>query len=101
MLRRIIGWVCITDEAWDVIGKRMKMRLQRCLEKHPIADWSESILKRKEKILSKMNELPFWTRSSLNWDVVECSSANFHFAFRSRGRPLTRWHDRVNPCDRS
>ena len=101
MIRRLIGWVSHTDESWEVIGHRMKMRLQFSLQQYPIGDWSESILKRKEKTLSKMNELPFWTRSSLNWDVVECSGTNFHFAFRSRGRPLTRWHDKINPCDRS
>ena len=73
----------------------MQVRLQKCLEKHPIADWSESIFKRKQKMMSSMSEMPHWTFSAFNWDVIQCSSANFHFAHRLRGRPLTRWCDGV------
>ena len=70
------------------------MRLQECLDKHPIDNWSESILKRKRKMMN-MNEMPHWTYSSFNWDVVRCSSANFHFAHRLRGHPFMRWYDGV------
>ena len=74
----------------------MKMRLQSSLEKYPISDWSASILKRKEKMMRSMSEMPYWTLSAFNWNVSECSSANFNVARRLRGRPLMRWHGGAN-----
>ena len=39
MLRRLIGWISFAEEIWESIGHKMKMQLQKCLEKHPIDDW--------------------------------------------------------------
>ena len=36
----------------------------------------------------------------MNWDPVECESANFEYAFRMRGHPLARWYDNVVPLSR-
>ena len=69
----------------------MKARLQRCLEIYPIPDWSATILQRNQNIKGVMSELPFWTKSVCEWNPTECESANFHIAYRSVGRPLTRW----------
>ena len=82
-----------TGESWEEIGHRMKHRLQRALDVHPIPDWSDTINMRKSKIVSSMNELPFWTKSACEWDPIECSSAIFYIASRFRGRPFTRWHN--------
>ena len=60
---------------------------------HPIPDWSDTIWKRKEKTQNIMNAMPYWTKSAYEWDPIECSSANFHFAFRTAGRPYTRCYD--------
>ena len=68
----------------------MKERLRRCLEIYLIAGWSETILRRKEKAQGAMNDMPYWTKSACEWDPIECSSANFHMAFRLAGRPYVR-----------
>ena len=97
MIRKMIGWVSSTGDSWEIIGHQMKVKLGRCLELYPMDDWSDTVRIREEKIMSSMNEMPFWTRSTYEWDPVECSSANLHFAFRTVGRPFTRWNDSLNP----
>ena len=52
ILRRMVGWVCNTGESWEVVGHRMKHRLQRCLGIYPIMDWSKTIVSRKLKVVS-------------------------------------------------
>ena len=91
MLRRIIGWVSFKDDTWDERGHRMKVRFQKCMEIYPVGEWSEGIHIRKSILVKKIDELPFLTYSALKWDPIACSSANFSYAYRSRGRPLTRW----------
>ena len=89
------GWVSSSGDSWEEIGRRMKDRLQKCLEKSPVIDWSEAVYERKSKSLSAIHSAPFWTYSAFNWDPVACSSANFALAHRSIGRPFMRWYDGV------
>ena len=96
MLRRMVGWVCRADDTWEERGRRMKDKMSSCLSRHPINEWSESIYERKAKCLNDVEDLPFWTRSALNWDPVICARANFCNAFRLRGHPLTRWYDDIS-----
>ena len=92
MLRRIIGWVHFgDDDTWEERGHKMKERFQKCMEFYPVNEWSDAIHKRKSILVSKIDELPLLTCSALKWDPIACSSANFCYAHRSRGRPLTRW----------
>ena len=93
MLRRLVGWISTSGDTWDVIGHKMKHRLENCLRMHPIANWSAQVRTRKKKLLDNMSELPHWTMSSFEWDPIECSSANFYIAHRLRGRPAMRWHN--------
>ena len=79
----MIGWVSSTEDSWEAIGRKMKECLRRCLEIYPIADWSETIRKRKEKTQSAMNDMLYWTKSACEWDPIKCNSANFHIAFRT------------------
>ena len=48
MLRRIVGWVRLEDEAWERTGSRMKQRLQAALNKCPVKPWSEARRKHQE-----------------------------------------------------
>ena len=89
----MVGWVSKIGDTWDDIGHKMKHRLRKCLESYLIADLSATANKRKEKLASGMTDAPYWTVSSFEWDPIECSSANFHFARRLRGRPAVRWHN--------
>ena len=91
----MVGWVNSSGDNWEESGRRMKHRLQKCLEKDPVSDWSEAVYERKTKFLDVIDSAPFWTYSACKWDPVACSSANFAYASRSVGRPFMRWHDEV------
>ena len=95
MLRKMVGWVCTSEDTWEERGHKMKTRMSSCLSRYPMNEWSEDVHSRKLKCLSSIETLPFWTRSILNWDPVACASANFSHAFRLRGHPLTRWSDGI------
>lgn len=93
IIRRMVGWIYSATESWEEIRHRMKHRVQKCSELHPILDWSETIGKRKMSLVSAINEAPLWTVSAFEWDPTECSSANVHIARRFRGRPFSRLHN--------
>ena len=95
MLRRLVGWVSSSGDSWEDIGRRMKNRLQQCLNKSPMIDWSAVVYNRKSNCFNSIDAAPFWTYSACKWEVVACNSANFADAYRSVGRPFMRWHDDV------
>ena len=95
MLRRIVGWVCYSDDSWGDNGRRMANRLRRCLELHPLKDWSEMINERKAKMIENESEWPYWTKSAVKWSPVECARLNFHFPYRVVGHPHQRWNDNI------
>ena len=50
-----MGWLVLGDEAWDVTGHQMKIRLEATLVCHPVRPWSGEINARKQKLLSRLN----------------------------------------------
>ena len=59
MFRRIIGLVSVAGETWEERERRLKIRLQRCLEKCPVNDWSQGIQHRKTKLLNAIDAFSF------------------------------------------
>ena len=51
MLRRMVGWARSSDDSWEALGRRMKLRLQNALEKFPIDDWSRILRDRKVSLI--------------------------------------------------
>ena len=88
MLRRMVGWVSHTGDAWEDRGRRMKQRLSQCLDHYPVAVWSDIINGRKDVLLRAV--APHWTRSSVAWAPKETQWLNHVQAYRCVGRPLTR-----------
>ena len=90
MLRKMVGWLVLGDEAWDVIGHRMKMRLEAALLCHPVRPWSEEINTSKQKLLSRLNggSMPHICQLALAWMPGCCAG-------RARGRPRTRCFDNI------
>ena len=39
----VVGWVCVPDEAWEVMVRRMKARLERGMQIHYVKAWDEQI----------------------------------------------------------
>ena len=95
MLRRIIGWICYSDDTWEERGRRMADKLRSCLEKYPIQDWSERINERKARVIEGINELPFWTKAAIEWDPRECDNLNVSNSSRKCGHPCERWSDGI------
>ena len=98
MLRKIIGWVRLLDEAWELIMRRMKDRVNRALEKYPIIQWKRRIAKYLWKYVLRLkttsNEL--WINEASNWDPNECDDpSSEYFPHRCVGRPNLRWDDAV------
>ena len=91
MLRRIVGWVRIDDEGWDVTGHRMKQRLQLALAKHPVATWSEVRSRHTRKLIGKLisNKAPTLACRVYRWAL--CPSLPGYVRYRRPGRPSCRW----------
>ena len=43
MLRKMVGWVRVQGEEWDITMRRMKVRVDRALDKYPIMLWKKRI----------------------------------------------------------
>ena len=54
MLRRIVGWVRISDEPWATTMDRMNRRMQRAMKQWPIKIWSNRIAGAKMGIFSQV-----------------------------------------------
>ena len=96
MLRRIIGWVCYNDDTWEERGRRMAEKLRCCLLLYPVKTWSVTVNERKVKVVESLNELPFWSKASINWNPPDCVIYNLSGACRPRGHPCQRWYDNIN-----
>ena len=86
MLRRIVGWIRIDDESWHDTGHRMKYRLARALEQHPVQNWS---MKRNSRRDGLKQQICNKSVPNLCWLSFQWMSGDV----RRRGRPLQRWTD--------
>ena len=85
MLRRMVGWVSSTeDDTWRDIGRKMKLRLERCLTAYPLTDWSALVSERKAALLASSQNWPLWTKLATEWIPLG--------GFRTPGRPRKRWN---------
>ena len=99
MLRKIVGWVRIQNEPWDVTMRRMKLRVDRALGNFAIVPWKERIAKYLWKFILRIKTArsESWIKLASEWKPNECDDAfNEYLAHRDRGRPNLRWDDVVN-----
>ena len=87
MLRKIVGWRRVEDEAWETTGRHMKERLQRALQEQPVKQWSVARDEQRNKMLCKATSLE---SNSLLSDVYHWSLAPSG-GKRARGHPFQRW----------
>ena len=96
MLREIVGWVRYSEDSWETIMRRMKHRVTKALEQHPVKAWSERLSSMREKYLDRLENLPNarWEVQSTQWVPTEVADVSQEFyAHRLRGRPVLRWND--------
>jgi hypothetical protein len=99
MLRKIVGWIRLQDEAWDVTMHRMKDRVEDALLRHPVMLWKERIAKYLWKFIVRVKKAPCdqWISLSSKWFPNGCEDESSEFyAYRVRGRPYLKWDDVVS-----
>ena len=96
MLRKIVGWIRFDDEDWEVIGRRMKTRLEAGLRQYPIKTWSERRANLVQKLLDKIANAPDddLRKAAFNWNpsVIGEYFDGSH-PYRAPGRPRQRWYE--------
>jgi len=99
MLRKIVGWIRIQNEPWDVTMRRMKLRVARALGSRAIMPWKKRLAKYLWKFILRIKTArsESWIKLASEWEPNECDDAfNEYLAHRDRGRPNLRWDDVVN-----
>ena len=42
-MRKIIGWVRVAEESWEITMRRMKERVNRGLQQYPMQWWTQRL----------------------------------------------------------
>ena len=96
MIRRIIGWRRIADEAWRDTMIRMDGRMSLAMDIFPIQSWKECIHRARWRLACHIAQT---SGSSWMKCMVHLSKSPIHDMLhgyvpqRSRGRPRIRWDD--------
>ena len=54
MLRSIVGWVPLRNEDWADMYRRQRLKLEAALQRHPVRNWVEELISRKEKLRTEI-----------------------------------------------
>ena len=98
MLRNIVGWVRVDEEPWRDTMARMNARVARALEQHTVECWSSRLLRRQWRLGLQIAQMGprSWPLRVIKWQPsVVVDPAAGPVAHRNRGRPPTRWDDRL------
>ena len=100
MLRSIVGWVRLGDEPWRMTMHRMKLRVNAALALHSLDPWTKRLALRQHSFAAAhVVETCGWAMSVCEWHPEADWQYNFTVQpTRRRGRPLTRWDDRLRSC---
>lgn len=91
MLRSIVGWTIVDGEKWADTKRRMRDRVNNALVSFPIEEWRSLFCRRLFKLAQKaIDDENDWARAILGWEPELTRGAS-----RTRGRPPTRWDDRL------
>ena len=78
-------------EEWSETMRRMRLRVDRALQRFPIEPWSIQLLRRQFRLAVRIgNSSDSWAHRAVAWLLPETVQAQ-----RGRGRPRTRWDDRL------
>ena len=96
MLRKIVGWVRIPDEPWELTMRRMKVRVENALLQYPIMWWTRRIAESLWKFAVRIKNAPVesWIYKSTIWKPEVINDPHCEFvAYRCVGRPRKKWDD--------
>ena len=98
MLRRIVGWARVDGEEWCETMRRMRMKVESALRLQPVEVWSKQLLRRQFRMVCRLSHRrDEWAMRVSRWSPILTNAD----ACRARGRPTTRWDDRLNAFVRS
>ena len=98
MVRKIVGWVRLPEEPWENTMRRMGTRVNRVVGQSKMREWSTRLLDTQWKFVGRLKMLPTtsWPSRAAFWQPLEIDDLSCDFVpHRTRGRPYTRWDDRV------
>ena len=99
MLRKMVGWVRLPEEAWEVTMRRMKLRVANALAQYPIMWWTLRIAKCLWKFAVRVKQAPSesWICQTTTWkpQVIEDAQCEY-IPYRSVGHPRAKWDDVLN-----
>ena len=73
--------------------RRMRRKVESAMRVHPVEDWSKQLLRRQFRMVCRFSRYNSeWPMRVSHWNPKQTNVA----ACRSRGRPATRWDDRLN-----
>ena len=94
MLRSIVGWRRVDNEAWASTMKRMNARISDAMCQYPIASWTQQLRNRKFTSASTFASWSGWHTHAIKWVPATNWGHNFtQMPHRKQGRPATRWDD--------
>ena len=99
MLRNIVGWVRVPDEAWEDTMRRMKGRLERAMQIHYVKPWVEQLHLARWRFARHVssNAKSIWPSLVNSWlPGHPRDDSLLRVPFRSQGRPRTRWDDSLS-----
>ena len=99
ILRSIVGWKRVANESWHDIMTRMKSRLDHAMTCHCVEPLELSIYRHQWRyaMYAAHSLKSFWPSIIADWrsDLIFDPSSHYQ-AFRSIGRPRSRWADKMN-----
>ena len=99
MLRKIVGWVRIPDEPWNVTMRRMTSKVENALDQSKMKMWSTRLAETEWKFIGRLKSLPLtsWqSRAAFSQPQEVEDEGCEYLPNRLRGHPLSRWDDRVS-----
>ena len=99
MLRKMVGWIKIPEEPWNLTMRRISMKVQDALKLGKVKLWSIRLAEMQWKYLGRIKNLSLtsWQSRAAFWQPQEVEDESCEYLpNRVRGRPLSRWDDRVS-----
>ena len=94
MLRSIVCWRRVDNEACAVTMRRMNARISYAMSQYPIASWTQQLRNRMLTLAKTFASQSGWHTDAIRWVPAANWRHNFtQMPRRKQGRPATRWDD--------
>ena len=89
----MVGWKRLATEEWSETMRRMRRKVEAALYTYPVKDWSDQHLHGQFRFACRVaRKAGDWPARASRWQP----RVSVLGAYRSQGRPLLRWDDRLS-----